>query len=221
MEIVYIGPSWGVRSFDDMHGTTPNFTNLSIELQLEVTNLCKLGASNGFLLKSLKKYLRTTKSKDVKVLWLLCEPLLDLQVDIITNTNWKDIRLNQLHSTIDDIASIDANVALIGAHSDAPKNNKLHVIDYSWQSMLCSVANVDSQYVGWGADVMHRYIMQNPHIKPHYSAVEDTLNTFKTWHTLEEHNLFNYVHATTLGNELYARYIKNNVYSWLKIQSQC
>ena len=219
-KILYVGPSWAHRSFDTPEGVEKNFTNLYRELDLEVVDLSHPGMGNFEMLDRVKQY-----SNDYDgIIWVFAEPLRDPTwtksslAEIIESENFWFIRQNIYNQTLERIASeIKKPVALIGAHSDVTDQGyaQIHVVHQSWQRYLAQTVGVNLD-IGWGADVLHRLIMRDlPAAKPSIAVVDAVSDQFKFWKQMELRKVFNWVHPTTLGNQIFAKEISPKIYQWL------
>ena len=219
-KLLYVGPSWAVRSFDTPGGDEEEYTNLYRELDLDVIDLSRCGAGNLEMLGVIQ-----SQSIDYDgVIWVLAEPLLDRTwnndslVDLIESDDFWDIRTNIYQQTISRIAQeISRPIAMIGAHSDVHDldHPNISVIHSSWQKFLAAMVDVDLE-IGWGADVLHRMIMvECPQARPSIEVIDAISNQFKFWKQMELQKVFNWVHPTRLGNQLFANEIRLRLEQWI------
>jgi hypothetical protein len=229
MKPIYIGPSWAVRSFDTPDDTDTEITSIAKELELDVINLSSLGHSNRMLLQKLKSYLKQNpQAKSNPIIWFYSEPFIDAwwyedcpEETFIQSPDWYELRSSTNKKILKEIANLNHPIALIGAHSDIVDcdHSNIEVIHPSWQKFLASTCDVELD-CGWGAEIAHRIISNNPGIKPSYGIVDAVTDTFNSWHRLEMNHLFQICHPNILGNQLFAKEIKDSLFGWLsKYQS--
>jgi len=227
-KILYVGASWASRSYDNPDGSETDFTSLYKELELEkfnVINLAFPGTSNQYFLDQLIYKDDPTGYKEHydAIIWVYCEPLIELQIqqkmqEFLESENFWNMRSEANKKILDQIAQLDKPVALIGSASDivdcAHKN--ITVIHPSWQKFLADIANVDLKYGGWAADAAHAELVTTyKNVVPSKGIVEAITEQFSAWRKLQYHRLFCWCHPNKKGNELFAKEIKNSVYSWI------
>jgi hypothetical protein len=224
MNILYLGPSWAMRSYNTPNNTDTEITNIAQELQLDVIPMAEEGGSNRFLLKKLHRHLKNNpQHKHVPIIWFYAEPFLDswwyddcVLEKFIQTPNWNEIRSSTNQKILKEIAELDHPVALIGSHSDIfdCNHSNISVIHPSWQKFLAGTCNIKFDR-GWGAEVAHKSIISNPDVKPSYSLVDAITETFNSWHKFEMNHLFQICHPNILGNKLFAQEIKTPLFNWL------
>jgi hypothetical protein len=229
MKPIYIGPSWAVRSYNTPDDTDTEITSIAKELQLDTINLATCGYSNRLLLQKLQKYLKNNPQyKNSPIIWFYSEPFTDSwwyencpEETFIQSPDWREIRSSTNKKILQEIANLDHPIALIGSHSDIFDCNhpNIEVIHPSWQKFLTNICNVQLD-MGWGAEIAHKIIISNPSIKPSHSLVDAVCDTFSSWHKLEMNSLFQICHTNILGNQLFAKELKDPLFKWLaKYQS--
>lgn len=227
-KLLYIGPSWAVRGFHTPGDYPPkatdvpgkDYTNLAIELGLDVVNLAEYNFSNLTCYNRIYNY---TESYD-GVVWVYCEPIKDLGYfnsptieDFIQSQDFWQLRKNINQTILQKMSELNCPIALIGAHGDIEGCNhkNITVIDSSWQKFLAKQAGVDLS-VGWGADVAHwSMFTKYPNLKPSRGLVELVSDTLDAWKKIEDKGLFMWVHPNRKANEVFAGHIKSNLNSWL------
>ena len=224
MTPIYIGPSWAARSFDTYDDTDTEITNIAKELKLEVIDLATPAHTNYRLLRKLQSHLiNNPNHKNRPIIWFYSDPILDAwwyedcpMENIIQTKEWRNIRESVNVKILQELSELNHPIALIGSHSDVWNCNhpNIEVIHPSWQKFLADTCNIRLN-LGWSADVAHRIIVGNPHIRPDYDIVDAVSDTFGSWHKLEMYNLFQNVHPNIRGNKLFAQEIKHNLFSWL------
>lgn len=221
-KIAYIGPSWAVRSFDTPHGDEENYTNLAMELGLDVVNLAKFGDSNLGCLKRLLDKQKETKFD--AVIWIYCNILGNIphlssmtKRQFIESENFWSIREEANQQILAKINNLPCPVALIGAHSDIVNcnHNNITVIHPSWQQWLAGQVGVNLS-LGWEAEVAHRWILEDERgARPSRELVFKTSETLRAWNKMDTLGVFNFCHPNRKGNELFAKEIKPSVYSFI------
>ena len=215
-KLLYVGPSWAVQNFEKLDIENES-TSLLQELKLSATNLASLGSSNWENLLQIQ----AQKNYD-GVVWIYCEPILDIETFKVSDISsflqsekfWQmRSQVNQI--TLEKINNLGCPVALIGAHSDIVDNNynNLYTIHHSWQKFLCEKINLNITQ-GWGAEIAHRWFMRR-NIKPSYQLVDKITEVFAAWKQLEQQGLFWEVHPNRLGNEIFAKHIKQKLNNWI------
>jgi hypothetical protein len=135
---------------------------------------------------------------------------------LIQSNNWIDIRSSTNNKILKEIANLNHPIALIGAHSDVVncEHSNIDIIHPSWQKFLASTCETKLD-MGWGAECAHKIIINNPSIKPSYAIVDAISDTFNSWHKLEMNHLFQICHPNILGNQMFAKEIKDPLFNWL------
>lgn len=219
-KLLYVGPSWAFRSYDTATGTELEYTNLALELNLNVVNLSKPAADNSSCLRQVSSY---TEPYD-GIIWIYCEPITEIiNNDIeqgkrfVESDNFWQIRKELNQHTLKKINHLNKPVALVGAHSDIEDCNydNITVIHNSWQQFLAKAVGIPPLN-GWGAEIAHRMIVKNyPKVKPTRELVIATSDTLKFWNKLEMKGVFNSVHPNRKGTEMFAKEISTNVQSFI------
>ena len=68
----------------------------------------------------------------------------------------------------------------------------------------------------WGAEVLHKFMHENPHITPSVEVTNAVWDIFFFWKELEKANLFFDVHPNYQGNTLFAEFLKPTVIKFLQ-----
>jgi len=221
-KIAYIGPSWALRSFDTPEGSEEKFTNLTLELKLDVTNLADFGTSN---ISCLNKLLYENQHRKFDaVIWVYCNILHDIpqllpitKRQFIESENFWSIREEANQQILAKINNLYCPVALIGASSDIVNCDypNITVIHPSWQKFLADQVGVKLEH-GWEAEVAHRWILQDERgANPSRELVFKTSETLRAWNKMDMLGVFNFCHPNRKGNELFAKEIKSSVYSFI------
>lgn len=220
-DLLYVGPSWANRSYDTPMGDETDYTNIYRELKLDVVDLSLKCSSNlNFLERLDKNKAGNYKQKYKGIIWVYCEPLLDVinkQVCLESENFW-NLRSECNQYILNQINNLDVPVAIIGAHSDIVDCNysNITVIHPSWQKFLADYCNFNLTH-GWGCEVGHRFIVEEfPDAKPSKSAVDYISDTWASWCKLDLNRVFCWCHPNRLGTELFANEIKSNLLSWVK-----
>ena len=227
-KILYVGPSWATRSYDTPDGSESDYTNLYKELNLEnfgIEFLAFGGASNQHFIDYLTGNYKTNfyKKDYDAIIWVYCEPLIELKLqgkmqEFLESEDFWNMRLSANKKILDQLDQIGKPIALIGSHSDIVDCNykNITVIHPSWQKFLAEHAGIELKYGGWGAEVAHmQLVTEYKDIKPSNNLVDAITEQFSAWRRLEYHRLFSWCHPNKKGNELFAKKIKNSLYSWI------
>lgn len=218
---IYTGPSWAARSYNVPDGDWNDYTNLALEWGFDFINVSQVASNNYQCLHRVKESVIQTNCK--KVIWVYCEPLVVLEdkkydasdlpnnltvENFLTSDDIHSFRCDLALAELQKIKEIDAEIAFVGGHSDVFNEIKnyfsnVDVLDSSWQKFLDNEINV-----GWGVEVGHRLLVQNPSIKPSKKVVNEMDEHFYNWKKLVQKELFCLVHPTRVGNEMYANYLK-------------
>lgn len=225
MTPLYVGPSWAARSYETIDDTDTEITNLFLEWKIEVKDFSRPSYTNGMLLNKVKNHLsKNPQDKESPIIWIFAEPLTDSFIydepkieNLLEKENWWEVRNRVKKYLLDDIAALGNPIALIGSHSDVPSKSdyeNVTIIHPSWQKFLAQQIGIEI-IEGFGADVIHRFIIMDRSIKPCYDAVKRTSDLFSHWHQLEMHNLFQICHPNLQGNKIFAKFIESDVKQWL------
>jgi hypothetical protein len=115
-------------------------------------------------------------------------------------------------------------MALIGAHTDIvdfdfAKN--ITVLHPSWQNFLGSCCELD-KFFGWPCEIANLWLQGRldyntyiPQVKPSKSVVFEIDRLMSKWTTLQLNNLWNGVHPSILGNQLFAKEIADSFNKWI------
>jgi hypothetical protein len=154
--------------------------------------------------------------------------------DLIQRTDWKDIWHECNQHCLSAISKLGPPVLLIGAHSDIVDcdYDNITIGDTSWQKWLAQQSGmiIDNNIIQvrpddggdfsvdrcWGAEVIHRFMHENPEIDPDTSLVNSVWDIFFFWKELEKANLFYEVHPSLLGNQLFAKFLLPAVTNFLQ-----
>lgn len=230
---IYTGPSWAASSYPE---TDADATNLASLWNIANNNLSKRGHNTLDNIHDIK----SAKSSS-PIVWIYNEPIQVIKQavgmtvsDFLTRDDWKDVWNECNRYCLDSIAKLDNPVLLIGAHCDIVdcRYSNITIGHKSWQNFLAEKANMLTRKGKinvtmddggsfsfrhcWGAEVVHRYMYENPKINPNGSLIDDVYNIFFFWKQLEKHNLFHDVHPSRRGNELFAEHLKPTVENFLK-----
>jgi hypothetical protein len=230
MRYVYTGPSWAASSYPLGHSST----NLAKEWSIPFANYAR-PASNAL------QCVRHLPSSNLPVVWVYNEPLgcvyeatgLNLS-DVLTRPDWKDIWEACNQFCLQKIANLNRPVLLIGAHSDIVncEHQNIVIAHDSWQKFLAQQAGMTvdqgTVYVkmddggdftvsqGWGAEVLHRCMHENPNITPCTEVTDAIWDIFFFWKNLEKADLFHDVHPSLKGNQLFAEFLKPTIIKFLE-----
>lgn len=231
MSFLYTGPSWAASSFPLDSQTT----NLAKEWGFSCINQSCSGTS-------IIDQLNFIPKNNIKpIVWVYGEPLLSCEKitgvsisDLITRTDWDVVRKQCNDFCLKAINSLGVPVLIIGAHSDIVNcnYNNITVAHPSWQQYLAEQANMmidnnkifvklddGSNYIidtCWGAEIIHRFMHENPHITPSMEITNAVWDIFFFWKELEKANLFFDVHPNYQGNKLFAEFLKPTVIKFLQ-----
>ena len=242
MHTLYCGPSWAVQSFESPQGDDPVKTNLAQELELtDYTSLALYANSNLDQLQEAEAFIQQhPELAPFRIVFVMANSLQDGYK--ITGVSQVDFSRSFLTSadpvgtvkTLEQqfyrrLNSLGIPVALIGAHTDVECESfdNITVIHQSWQNFLGQRCGLNSFY-GWPADVGHRWLQgivipeRGPpeHFElgtnPSPVVVDEIHKLFNVnWRILEKNKLFKGSHPTILGNQLFAKEIKQSVNNWL------
>jgi hypothetical protein len=230
-QFIYAGPSWAVSSYPDH--VVPA-TSLLKEWKLPAISVAQCMNSNFDQIK----LIRETNS-DLPVVFLYCEPILDLEKitglslrEFVESENWQEIWHICNKQCLEEIQKLPNPVALIGAHSDIVSENTTNVVLHnSWQKWIGSqcgmdvtnnTINVDPLDGGnykllhcWGAEILHLFLHQNPNVKPYPTLLDSIWDVYFFWEELERRNWFYQVHPNYIANVEFAKYTKLDVTNFL------
>lgn len=216
-KIAYVGPSWANRSFDTPMGDECDFTNIALELKLEVDNLSMLGGTNDFFInyfsKNIKKY--------DAIIWIYCEPINEISnvKNFLESDDCWNMRNSINQHSLQKINGLGVPVALVGAHSDitdCQDYDSITVIHPSWQKFLADYSGTHLEH-GWGCEVAHRMYMEDyPSAKMSKKLVNYVSETWKAWCELDLNGVFCWCHPNRKGNELFAEAISEPLQYWIK-----
>ena len=243
MHTLYLGPSWAVQSFESTHGSdNPVKTNLAQELELtDYTSLASYANSNLDQLQEARIFIQQhPELAPFRILFITANSLQDghkisgvSQVDFarafLTSADPINIIKTLEQQFYRHLNNFGIPVALIGAHTDVECESfdNITVIHPSWQNFLGQQCGLSSFY-GWSGDVGHRLLhgIVIPDYGPpeHFElgtdpspAVVDEIHKLCNinWKILEKNQLFKGCHPNILGNQLFAREIKQLVNNWI------
>jgi hypothetical protein len=220
MTPLYVGPSWAVRSYNTSNGDEQWYTSILKETQINALNLASEGSSNRTHLEIIQNTLTFHRRP---IIWIYCEPLLDLKYytgtdypDLIQREDWLEIRKSINRHILEDIAALNVPIALLGSHSDVVdcEYPNITVIEPSYQKYLCDSAGIQWNCLGWGPEQMHKSILNNGHLRPSFSLIDAIVDTYGVWKKLELHGFFYDVHPTRLGVEKFSQAIRSKLHEW-------
>jgi len=236
---VYAGPSWAKRSFDNV-AKNIEVSNLAKEWELPHFSCAKEGSNN---LEQVQ-YVKNTPT-DFPIIWVMCEPLVKLTVPdgmFSTNSLYRIYRKKALikkylstpdHLSIRQIINfeqlsamnaLNRPIGLIGGHSDIQDSDiiffkNITIIDNSWQNFLAKLAGIEHNQYNFGYEIAHRILHGNQDITPTDNLINDIYQGFEFWEELEKKDLFYQVHPNKIGNQEYAKYLKDKVIEFLRKNS--
>jgi len=236
---VYAGPSWAKRSFDDP-AKIIEISNLAKEWELPYFSCAEEGSNN---LQQVQ-YVKTTPT-DLPIIWVMCEPLVELTIpdDILSKTSLyrihrKKVLIKKYLSTPDHLSirqiinfeqlsamnALNRPIGLIGGHSDIRDSDitffkNITIIDNSWQNFLAKFAGIEHNQYNFGYEISHRILHGNQNITPTGNLTNAIYQGFEFWKELEKKDLFYQVHPNKIGNQEYAKYLKDKVIEFLRKNS--
>ena len=223
-KFTYVGPSWANRSFDS--DPLIPLTNLAKEWGIQHQDLTQCGSSNMTCLKRVKKW-----GHHKKIIWLLCEPLRNFfqrQTDwlddsfyktynkhvnmVLTHEDILSFRKEALYNEIKAVSKLDAEIGVIGAHSDTfsffKDFSNIKVIHNSWQLWTGEELQIkDIPDVRWGADMVHILFRKYPEIEPSKHIVNEMHKMFKFWDELQEGGIFFANHPNNESTKKFAKFL--------------
>ena len=238
MHTLYLGPSWAVQSYESNNGDNdPIKTNLAQELKL--TNYTLLADYSNTNIAQLNKAI-TFMDQHVELgpfclVFVLSSSLHDAPVFYNLSDEkfaYKFLDSSDPISIIKDVEKLfyqelnklDIPIALIGAHTDVVDFNfkeNITVIHPSWQNFLGSQCGL-SKLFGWPAEVANLWLQgrlgYNIHIDrvcPSKEVVFEIDKLFSCWTTMQQNKLWNGVHPSILGNQLFAKEIADSFNRWI------
>lgn len=231
MRFVYTGPSWAASSFP----VDSTSTSLAKQWTLPYFDCAMFGSNVSQCVDRIKNF------NTFPIVWIYNEPFGCLteatgltKEQLIQRTDWDEVWEDCNQFCLSKIASLNKPVLLIGAHSDIVNCNHSNITvgHRSWQKFLAEKAGmtVDDQAVHvklddgsnykiqtcWGAEVIHRYMHENPNITPSVEITNAVWDVFFFWKELEKANLFYDVHPNRRGNELFANFLKPALTTFLQ-----
>lgn len=237
MHTLYLGPSWAVQSYESFNGDDLVRTNLASELGLKnYTQLADYGNSNSRQLDKALNFMRTNAHLGpFRILVVTSESLSDGHEKFnMTRENFalefllsddpltliKDLEIK----FYERLSSLEVPVALIGAHTDIVDFNfpsNFTVLHSSWQNFLAQQCGLDKFY-GWPCEIANLWLQgrldMTTHIKkinPSKAVVFEIDKLFSRWSTLQLNKLWNGVHPSILGNQLFSKEIANSFKQWI------
>jgi hypothetical protein len=232
VRFVYTGPSWAAYSYP----VNTDSTNLAKEWGLPHINRAMPASTVLTCINAVK-----STPTSLPLVWVYNDPLGCLteatgltKSQLIQRSDWKDIWEECNQFCLKQIDSLNRPVLLIGGHSDVVncEYSNITVGMSSWQKFLAKLANmtIEDQTIHvkmedggdftvqhcWGADVIHRFMHENPDINPSVEITNATWDIFFFWKELEKSNLFYDVHPNKRGNELFASFIKSTIVEFLE-----
>lgn len=214
-------------------------TNLAQQWQIPFVDTSFPGAS---VLDRVAR-IKTLKS-NLPIVWIYNEPLTDLQsvigmshAEFLSRPDWLSLWHECNQGCLKALASLGVPVLLLGGHSDIVDcaYSNITIGHHSWQRYLAELANMQvvdgiihvkmddgKDFVidrCWGAEVMHKFMHENPHIDPDPDLVDRVWDIFFLWKELEKSELFYEVHPNLRANVLFAQYMKNTVEKFVKDNS--
>ena len=231
VEFVYTGPSWAASSYP----VDNKSTNLAKEWDIPYLNYSMAGST------VLSRLPLVDKTKSLPIIWCYHEPMGCLteatglsNAELIQRSDWEDVWEDCNQFCLKAINDLNRPVLLIGAHSDIVNCDykNITVAHPSWQKFLAHQAgmpikdntiNVKMDDGGdffvstcWGAEVLHKFMHENPHITPSVEVTNAVWDIFFFWKELDKANLFVDVHPNYQGNTLFAEFLKPTVIKFLQ-----
>jgi hypothetical protein len=237
-KFVYTGPSWAARSYDPP-GTLEfkNPTNLAKEWQIPFFDVSKPGTTILNRIYAVKELDNTT----LPIVWVYNEPIGCLteatglsKEQFMQRSDWRDVWEDCNQFCLKTINDLNRPVLLIGAHSDIVNCDykNITVAHPSWQKFLAHQAGMSIKYNTvnvkmddggdffvsdcWGAEVLHKFMHEDPHITPSVEITNAVWDIFFFWKELEKANLFFDVHPNYQGNKLFAEHLTPTVIKFLQ-----
>jgi hypothetical protein len=238
MHTLYLGPSWAVQSYESNNGDDdPVKTNLALELGL--TNYTQLANYNNTNMAQLSKAITFMDQHPNLAPFCLVFVLSSSLDDAPMFYNMS--RENFAHkflSSVDPISFIknaeklfyqeinklNISIALIGAHTDVVDfdfKENITVIHPSWQNFLGSQCGLN-KFFGWPAEIANLWLQGRLEydvyidiINPSTEVVLEIDKLFSHWTTMQTNKLWNGVHPSILGNQLFAKEIADTFNKWV------
>jgi hypothetical protein len=237
-EFIYTGPSWAKKSYDDP-GKIVEPTNLAKQWGIEHVDLSLAGSNVMANAGRVENYFKTNPK--LPIIWVYNEPILNLDIitglteqEFLQRPDWQNIWEECNQQCINRIASLGCPVLLIGAHSDIINcsHPNITVAHSSWQKWLAEKAGfkvTDNQIFVkmynsggisfehcWGAEIVQKYIHNNPNIDPPSSMVRSVWDILEFWKQLSSTGWFSAVHPTRRANEEFAKFLLPTVTKFLQ-----
>jgi hypothetical protein len=231
-KFLYAGPSWAKNSYP----IDKNTTNLAQQWEFDYVDISALGGGNHGCFTSVKQH-----ADDMPIVWVYCEPLLSLipatgmtMSEFVVSQDWRAIRETCNQYCLNLINSLSNPVFLIGAHSDIVNftNHKstLQIGKDSWQKWMaqqCGLTVDNSIHVTpqdggnynldlcWGAEIVHRFLHENPNIDPVPSLLDAVWDVYYFWQYLEKQGWFFEVHPNRHSNVEFSKFLKPKLEQFL------
>jgi len=238
MHTLYLGPSWAVQSYESMNGDNdPSKTNLAQELKLN--NYTQLANYNSTNMAQLNKAITFIDQHPELAPFCLVVVLSNSLDDAPMFYNLSREKFaHKFLSSVDPISIIkdterlfyqeinklNIPIALIGAHTDVVDfdfNENVTVIHPSWQNFLGSQCGL-TKFFGWPVEIANlwlqgrlEYDIYIDTIRPSIEMVFEMDKLFSHWTTMQTNKLWNGVHPSILGNQLFAKKIADPFNKWL------
>lgn len=231
MTFAYSGPSWAASSYP----VENNATNLARLWDLPNVNYSRPAST---VLDCLKMIISGPR---IPVVWIYHEPFGCLteatglsKQQLIQRSDWRDVWEECNQFCLKQIADLNRPILLIGGHSDIVNCNHSNIVvgNASWQKFLANQAgmSIENNAVRvkmddgsdftvdhcWGAEIIHRFMHENPEINPSVEITNSVWDIFFFWQELEKAGLFYQVHPNRQGNELFAEFLKPIVNNFLQ-----
>ena len=228
----YTGPSWAKNSYP-IDTTT---TNLAQQWGFDHIDGAGLGEGNHGCLSAAQRH-----ANDMPIVWVYCEPLLSItpatgmsMEEFVVSENWQSIRETCNQYCLNLINSLPNPVFLIGAHADivnfTNQKSTVTIGEPSWQKWMAQQSglivddcihvtpkdggNYQFNYC-WGAEIVHRFLHQNPTIKPTPSLLDAVWDSYYFWQYLEEQGWFFEVHPNRHSNIEFSKLLKPKIEKFL------
>lgn len=236
---IYTGPSWANRSYDPPGSwEDANPTSLSKEWNIPCVDV-SLPASR--VIDRLVAVRQCLNNDALPVVWIYHEPIRCLKeatgmslLDFVKRPDWRTIWDQCNQYCLEKINSLGVPVLLIGAHSDVVGCDypNLTVGHDSWQKWLAERSGlaIDNDEICvkmhdggdyklshcWGAELVHKFIYENPKIDPSKELVDAVLDIFFFWKHLEKSDLFFDVHPNRRATQQFAEYLLPTIKTFLQ-----
>jgi hypothetical protein len=238
MHTLYLGSSWAVQSYESFGGDNdPIKTNLAQELKLtNYTQLAAYGNSNILQLNKAIAFINQhPELEPYRLVFVLGSSSNDAPMfynltgeqfahKFLTSSDPISIIKDVEKLFYQELNKLDIPIALIGAHTDVVDFNfkeNITVIHPSWQNFLGSHCDLP-KFFGWPAELANLWLQGRlkfdvyiNKVTPSKEVVFEIDRLFKQWTAMHRNNLWNGVHPSILGNQLFANKIADAFNKWI------